>query len=226
MLTEVAGLVEWPVPLMGAIEDRFPALPAEVLQTSMKEHQKFFSVRNPKTGRIEGFVTVANIETADHGETILKGNQRVLAARLSDAAFFWENDLREAKTGMQDWAEGLKSVTFHNKLGSQADRIARIAALGAGDRAPGRRRSGSGREAPRSSRNSTCVGAMVGEFPELQGTMGRYYALEAGQTERRRRCRPRPLFAAGPVRCRADRAGFRGRGAGRQDRHADRLLGD
>jgi glycyl-tRNA synthetase beta chain len=129
LLSEVAGLVEWPVPLMGVIEERFLDLPPEVLQTSMKEHQKFFSARNPKTGRIEGFVTVANIETPDDGATILAGNQRVLAARLSDAAFFWENDRREAKAGMGAWPEGLKSVTFHNKLGSQADRIARIAAL-------------------------------------------------------------------------------------------------
>ncbi len=111
------------------IEDRFLALPPEVLQTSMKEHQKFFSARNPSTGRIEGFVTVANIQTPDDGATILAGNQRVLAARLSDAAFFWENDLREATSGMATWAAGLASVTFHNKLGSQADRIERIAAL-------------------------------------------------------------------------------------------------
>jgi glycyl-tRNA synthetase beta chain len=81
LLTEVAGLVEWPVVLMGRIDAAFLDLPPEVLQTSMKEHQKFFSLRNPKTGRIEGFVTVANTETADHGETILKGNQKVLAAR-------------------------------------------------------------------------------------------------------------------------------------------------
>lgn len=105
LLSEVAGLVEWPVPLMGVIENRFLDLPPEVLQTSMKEHQKFFSARNPKTGRIEGFVTVANIETPDDGRAILAGNQRVLAARLSDAAFFWENDLREAKAGMESWAE-------------------------------------------------------------------------------------------------------------------------
>ncbi len=85
----------------------------------MKEHQKFFSVKNPKTGRIEGFVTVANIETPDAGATILKGNQKVLAARLSDARFFWENDLRVAKAGMGEWAEGLRAVTFHNKLGSR-----------------------------------------------------------------------------------------------------------
>lgn len=129
LLTEVAGLVEWPVPLMGRIAEGFLHLPPEVLQTSMREHQKFFSVRNPRTGRIEGFVTVANTEPADHGATILKGNQKVLNARLSDAKFFWENDLRVAKAGMTEWLDGLKAVTFHNKLGSQADRIARIAAL-------------------------------------------------------------------------------------------------
>ncbi|MEP4996751.1 glycine--tRNA ligase subunit beta, partial [Pseudophaeobacter sp.] len=102
LLTEVASLVEWPVVLLGDIDAEFLELPPEVLQTSMREHQKFFSVKNPKTGRIEGFVTVANRETADHGATILAGNQKVLSARLADAKFFWENDLRVAKseTGM------------------------------------------------------------------------------------------------------------------------------
>lgn len=179
LMTEVAGLVEWPVPLMGAIEDRFLALPPEVLQTSMKEHQKFFSARNPKTGRIEGFVTVANIETPDHGETILKGNQRVLAARLSDAAFFWDNDLRQARAGMTDWAEGLKSVTFQSKLGSQADRVERIAAL-ARELAPLVGADADAAEQAARVAKLDLRSAMVGEFPELQGTMGRYYALEAG----------------------------------------------
>ncbi|MBF5078075.1 glycine--tRNA ligase subunit beta [Paracoccus sp. NBH48] len=182
LLAEVAGLVEWPVPLMGVIEDRFLALPPEVLQTSMKEHQKFFSARNPSTGRIEGFVTVANIQTPDDGATILAGNQRVLAARLSDAAFFWENDLREAKSGMVAWAAGLSSVTFHNKLGSQADRIERIAAL-AREIAP--LVGADPDQAERAARLAKLDlrSAMVGEFPELQGTMGRYYALEAGEPE-------------------------------------------
>ena len=117
LLAEVAGLVEWPVTLMGEIGEEFLGLPAEVLQTSMKEHQKFFSVRNPTTGRIERFITVANVETADHGATILAGNQKVLAARLADAKFFWENDLRVARAGMGDWLAQLGNVTFHNKLG-------------------------------------------------------------------------------------------------------------
>lgn len=180
LLTEVAGLVEWPVPLMGRIGEAFLGLPAEVLQTSMKEHQKFFSVRNPKTGRIEGFVTVANIEAADGGEVILKGNQKVLAARLSDAKFFWENDLRVAKGGMGEWMEGLKSVTFQAKLGSQAERIERIAAL-AREIAP--LVGADADDAERAARIAKLDlrSAMVGEFPELQGVMGRYYALEAGE---------------------------------------------
>lgn len=180
LLTEVAGLVEWPVPLMGRIGEAFLGLPAEVLQTSMKEHQKFFSVRNPKTGRIEGFVTVANIEAPDGGATILKGNQKVLAARLSDARFFWENDLRVARAGMGEWVEGLKSVTFQAKLGSQAERIERIAAL-AREIAP--LVGADAEDAERAARLAKLDlrSAMVGEFPELQGVMGRYYALEAGE---------------------------------------------
>ncbi|WP_304619273.1 glycine--tRNA ligase subunit beta [Paracoccus sediminilitoris] len=180
LLSEVAGLVEWPVALMGVIEDRFLTLPPEVLQTSMKEHQKFFSALNPKSGRIEGFITVANIETPDDGATILAGNQRVLAARLSDAAFFYENDLREAKSGMTAWADGLNSVTFHNKLGSQSDRIARIASL-AREIAPLVGADPDHAERAARLAKLDLRSAMVGEFPELQGTMGRYYALEAGE---------------------------------------------
>ena len=181
LLAEVAGLVEWPVTLMGTIEEQFLGLPPEVLRTSMKEHQKFFSVRNPATGRIEGFVTVANIDTADRGETILQGNAKVLRARLSDARFFWENDLRVARSGMEEWKEGLKAVTFHNKLGSQWERIERIAAL-AREIAPH-----VGADPDRAAQAATVAkldlrSAMVGEFPELQGLMGRYYAEAAGQT--------------------------------------------
>ncbi|MEL6588119.1 MAG: glycine--tRNA ligase subunit beta, partial [Pseudomonadota bacterium] len=128
LLAEVAGLVEWPVVLMGQIGADFLDLPPEVLQTSMKEHQKFFSVKD-KSGRIVRFITVANRETADDGATILDGNARVLAARLADAKFFWENDLAVARTDMASWTDRLSNVTFHAKLGSQAERIARIAAL-------------------------------------------------------------------------------------------------
>jgi glycyl-tRNA synthetase beta chain len=184
LLAEVAGLVEWPVPLMGRIADDFLHLPPEVLQTSMKEHQKFFSVKNPKTGQIEAFVTVANTQPADHGATILKGNQKVLAARLSDARFFYDNDLRVAKASpeskpMGEWLDGLKSVTFHNKLGSQADRIARIAAL-AREIAPLVGADANLAEQAANLAKADLRSAMVGEFPELQGLMGMYYARAAG----------------------------------------------
>ncbi|MEM6934765.1 MAG: glycine--tRNA ligase subunit beta, partial [Pseudomonadota bacterium] len=178
LLVEVAGLVEWPVALMGEIGAEFLDLPPEVLRTSMKEHQKFFSVRNPASGRIERFVTVANIETADRGATILAGNQKVLSARLADAKFFWENDLRVAKARMSAWLESLTSVTFHNKLGSQAERIERIVAL-AREIAP---KVGAdpdlAAEAARVAK-ADLSSEMVYEFPELQGTMGGYYSRAA-----------------------------------------------
>lgn len=179
LLAEVAGLVEWPVVLMGEIGAEFLELPPEVLQTSMKEHQKFFSVKNPKTGRIERFITVANRETADQGATILAGNQKVLSARLSDAKFFWENDLRVAKQGMSEWTDRLSNVTFHNKLGTQAARIDRIAALSR-EIAPvlgvEPDLAGQAAEVAKADLSSE----MVYEFPELQGLMGRYYAQAAG----------------------------------------------
>ncbi|MGJ8623302.1 MAG: glycine--tRNA ligase subunit beta [Yoonia sp.] len=180
LLAEVAGLVEWPVVLLGRIDDDFLGLPPEVLQTSMKEHQKFFSVRNPKSGRIERFVTVANMETADQGATILAGNQKVLAARLADAKFFWENDLRTVeRQGMKAWSDQLSNVTFHAKLGSQADRIERIAAL-AREIAPHvGAKPDLAEEAARIAK-ADLASEMVYEFPELQGLMGRYYAQAAG----------------------------------------------
>ncbi|SIN82936.1 glycine--tRNA ligase subunit beta [Vannielia litorea] len=179
LLAEVAGLVEWPVVLMGEIEEQFRGLPPEVLQTSMKEHQKFFSVKN-RNGQIVSFVTVANMETRDNGATILAGNQKVLAARLSDAKFFWENDLRVAKSeGMEAWTKRLENVTFHNKLGSQADRIARIAAL-AESLAPmvdaKKELAGQAARVAKADLSSE----MVFEFPELQGLMGRYYSDASG----------------------------------------------
>ncbi|WP_417817544.1 glycine--tRNA ligase subunit beta [Tritonibacter scottomollicae] len=181
LLTEVAGLVEWPVVLMGSIDAEFLDLPPEVLQTSMKEHQKFFSVKNPKTGRIEKFITVANRETADDGATILAGNQKVLSARLADAKFFWENDLRIAKSevGMEGWLESLSNVTFHNKLGTQAARIDRIAAL-AREIAPVVGADADLAEQAAKVAKADLSSEMVYEFPELQGLMGRYYAEAAG----------------------------------------------
>ncbi|WP_171128947.1 MULTISPECIES: glycine--tRNA ligase subunit beta [unclassified Ruegeria] len=180
LLAEVAGLVEWPVVLMGQIDDEFLDLPPEVLQTSMKEHQKFFSVKNPKTGRIERFITVANRETADNGATILAGNQKVLSARLADAKFFWENDLRVAKSDITQWTRALENVTFHNKLGTQAERINRIAAL-ARELAPVTGADADQAEKAARLAKADLSSEMVYEFPELQGLMGRYYIEAAGE---------------------------------------------
>ncbi|MEX0327240.1 MAG: glycine--tRNA ligase subunit beta [Ruegeria sp.] len=180
LLAEVAGLVEWPVVLMGQIDTEFLDLPPEVLQTSMKEHQKFFSVRNPKTGRIERFITVANRETSDNGATILAGNQKVLSARLADAKFFWENDLRVAKSDITQWTRALENVTFHNKLGTQAERIDRIAAL-ARELAPVVGADADQAEKAARLAKADLSSEMVYEFPELQGLMGRYYIEAAGE---------------------------------------------
>ncbi|HSF95096.1 MAG TPA: glycine--tRNA ligase subunit beta [Thermohalobaculum sp.] len=180
LLAEVAGLVEWPVVLMGGIGEAFLDLPPEVLRTSMKTHQKFFSVRNPKTGRIERFITVANIETPDHGRTILAGNGRVLAARLTDARFFWDNDLRVIRAGgVSEMASPLSHVVFHAKLGTQGDRIDRIAAL-AREIAPKVGADPGQAELAARTAKADLASEMVYEFPELQGVMGGYYARAAG----------------------------------------------
>ena len=180
LLNEVVGLIEWPVVLLGKLEDEFLSLPAEVLQTSMREHQKFFSIRNPKDNKVVQFATVANRETADGGSTILSGNQKVLSARLSDAKFFWDNDLRTIKTdGLDIWLEKLKTVTFHNKLGSQFERVERIINLSEIIA----KKIGCD---PKLAKDAAYISKadlsseMVYEFPELQGIMGTYYAKKAG----------------------------------------------
>ncbi len=184
LLAEVAGLVEYPVVLMGRIGADFLGLPPEVLQTSMKEHQKFFSVRNPKSGQIERFVTVANRTTADEGATILAGNEKVLGARLSDAKFFWDNDLRTVTSGagMETWVKALENVTFHNKLGTQAELIDRMATLSR-ELAP--LVGADADEAEKAARvaKADLSSEMVYEFPELQGLMGSYYARKAGLSD-------------------------------------------
>ena len=183
LLAEVSGLVEWPVVLMGEIDQEFLELPPEVLQTSMREHQKFFSVRDTKSGQITRFITVANRETADQGATNLAGNQKVLSARLADAKFFWENDLRVAKIqGLSAWSDRLSNVTFHNKLGTQKDRIDRIMALA---NALSPMTSADARLAEKAAEiaKADLSSEMVYEFPELQGLMGRYYAQAAGEVQ-------------------------------------------
>ena len=177
LLLENAGLNEWPVPLIGTFDEDFLAVPPEVLTTSMKSHQKCFSVRDPETDKLANrFVMVANLVAEDGGQAIVEGNQRVIAARLSDARFFWDLD---RKTKLEDRLADLEPITFHARLGTQAERVSRLEEL-AGEIAG---LIGADRDmASRAARLCKCdlVTEMVGEFPELQGLMGHYYALEEG----------------------------------------------
>jgi glycyl-tRNA synthetase beta chain len=183
LLDEVSGLAEWPAPVLGEMDPSFLDLPPEVIRTSMRTHQKYFAVRKPNekeggegTKLAPHFVVVANIEAADGGAVIAAGNAKVLSARLSDARFFWTED---RKTPLEDRLEKLKGVTFHAKLGTMYERVERIEAL-AREIAP---LVGADRElaakAARLAKADLGTG-MVGEFPELQGIMGGYYARAEG----------------------------------------------
>jgi glycyl-tRNA synthetase beta chain len=176
LLAEVSGLAEWPTPILGDMDPDFLDLPPEVIRTSMRTHQKYFAVRDPQTGfLVPHFLTVSNIEAADGGKAIAAGNAKVLSARLSDARFFWDED---RKVRLADRLETLKGVTFHAKLGTMYERVERIAALAA-ELAPYVRGDDITRakavEAARLCKADLVTG-MVGEFPELQGVMGGYYA--------------------------------------------------
>jgi glycyl-tRNA synthetase beta chain len=178
LLEEVTGLVEWPVVLMGQIDRGFMELPPEVLITSMRAHQKYFSLLDKVGGLAPRFLMVSNMETADRGRTIVSGNERVLRARLSDAKFFWDQD---RKTKLEARVPTLKDVVFHARLGTVADKVRRVQALAAA-LAP----SVPGADPDRLRRAALLAKAdlttgMVGEFPELQGVMGRYYALGEGE---------------------------------------------
>ncbi len=178
LLDEVTGLVEWPVVLTGRIDEAFMDLPPEVLSTSMRAHQKYFSLLDAGGRLAPRFLLVANMETADGGRAIVAGNERVLRARLADASFFWDQDRRVA---LQDRVPALKSVIFHASLGSMADKVHRLQALAADLSAyvPGADREHAARAALLAKADLTS--GMVGEFPELQGVMGRYYALHQGE---------------------------------------------
>jgi len=180
LLDEVSGLAEWPTPILGDMDPAFLDLPPEVIRTSMRTHQKYFAVRDPKTGALAPhFITVANIEAIDGGAAIAAGNARVLSARLNDARFFWDED---RKVRLEDRLEKLKGVTFHAKLGTMYERVQRIEAL-AREIAPlvGADPELAG-QAARLAKADLSTG-MVGEFPELQGLMGGYYARAEGLPE-------------------------------------------
>ena len=177
LLEEVAGLVEWPVTLMGSFDESFLSIPPEVIRATIRVNQKCFVLKKPDGGLANRFILVSNIEAKDGGTTVIAGNQRVIAARLSDAKFFYETDL---KTRLDDRLPKLDQIVFHEKLGTQGERIKRIAAL-ARKLAPI-----VGADPDKAARaamlcKADLVTEMVGEFPELQGLMGCYYASAQGE---------------------------------------------
>jgi glycyl-tRNA synthetase beta chain len=180
LLAEVAGLVEWPVALMGAFEREFLALPPEVVRATIRNNQKCFVLRDVSTARLTNkFILVANIEAADGGKAIVAGNERVIRARLADAKFFWDSDL---KAPLEERLPKLKEIVFHEKLGTQYQRVERIARL-ARELAPHVNADPAKAERAAWLAKTDLVTEMVGEFPELQGTMGRYYAEQQGSDE-------------------------------------------
>ena len=180
LLAENAGLNEWPVPLMGGFDEDFLAVPEEALVSAMRKHQKYFALRDDAGKLAPRFVLVSNIETDDGGAAIVAGNERVLRARLSDSRFFWDQDL---KAGLEAGLPALDGMVFHAKLGSLGDKVERIAAL-AGDLCQfidGADKKTAVRAAKLAK--ADLVSEMVGEFPDLQGVMGAYYARHAGEPE-------------------------------------------
>jgi glycyl-tRNA synthetase beta chain len=180
LLAEVSGLVEWPVALMGSFDATFLAIPPEVIRATIRNNQKCFVLRDPQTAKlINKFILVSNMEASDGGKAIIAGNERVIRARLSDAKFFYETDL---KTRLEDRLEKFKQIVFHEKLGTQWERIGRIEALTA-ELAPV-----VGADLAKAKRAARLAKAdllteVVGEFPELQGLMGKYYAEAQGEDE-------------------------------------------
>src|SRR5262249_36986541 len=168
------GLVEWPVVLMGSFDADFLAIPPEVIRATIRNNQKCFVLRDPKTASLANkFILVANIEAEDGGKAIAAGNERVIRARLAAAKFFYETDL---KRRLEDRLPKFEHIVFHEKLGTQAERIARIERLAA-ELAP--IVGADAKKAERAARLSKAdlLSEVVGEFPELQGLMGKYYAL-------------------------------------------------
>jgi glycyl-tRNA synthetase beta chain len=178
LLDEVAGLVEWPVALMGSFDPDFLSIPGEVVRATIRNNQKCFVVSDPKTKKLTNkFILTANIEASDGGKAIVAGNERVIRARLSDAKFFYETDL---KTKLEDRLPKFDGIVFHEKLGTQGERIKRIERLAA-EIAPL-----VGADVEKAKRAAHLAKAdllteVVGEFPELQGLMGKYYALAQGE---------------------------------------------
>ncbi|AXS39544.1 glycine--tRNA ligase subunit beta [Breoghania sp. L-A4] len=178
LLEEVAGLVEWPVVLVGSFDESFLAVPDEVIRATIRANQKCFVMRDPKSGRLANrFVLIANLEASDGGKEIISGNEKVIRARLSDAKFFWDTDL---KTKLEDNLPKLDSIVFHEKLGTQAERVARLEALSAAIAPLVGADAAMAKRAARLAK-ADLVSHMVFEFPEVQGLMGRTYAALQGE---------------------------------------------
>jgi glycyl-tRNA synthetase beta chain len=180
LLAETAGLVEWPVVLMGAFDEAFLQIPEEVIRATIRNNQKCFVLRDAAHAKlVNKFVLVANLEAEDGGEAIVAGNERVIRARLSDARFFYQTDL---KTKLEDRLPSFNDIIFHEKLGTQAERIERVERLAA-ELAP--LVGADVKKAKRAAHlcKADLLTEIVGEFPELQGTMGKYYAQEQGEDE-------------------------------------------
>jgi glycyl-tRNA synthetase beta chain len=177
LLDEVTALVEWPVPIAGHFEERFLTLPREVVIATVQDHQRYFPVESADGRLANRFITVSNLESRDPAK-IREGNERVVRPRLSDAAFFWEQD---RKLTLEEHAAKLAGVTFQAKLGSYAEKTRRVASLAAAIGA----HLGAGAALARAAilAKADLMTAIVGEFPELQGTMGRYYAAAEGEPD-------------------------------------------
>jgi glycyl-tRNA synthetase beta chain len=178
LLDEVSGLVEWPVVLMGSFDEEFLAIPGEVIRATIRNNQKCFVVRDPRTEKlVNKFVLTANIDATDDGKAIVAGNERVIRARLSDAKFFYETDL---KTKLEDRLPKFDAIVFHEKLGTQGERIKRIERL-ATEIAPLVKADIETTKRAARLAKADLLTDVVGEFPELQGLMGKYYALAQGE---------------------------------------------
>ena len=182
LVVENAGLTEWPVPLLGSFDADYLDVPPEVIQLTARTNQKYFVMRDGAGRLAPNFVCVANIDANDGGAAIVAGNERVLAARLSDARFFWQQDL---KIPLEEQAKKLEQIVFHEKLGTVADKVERVAKLAEWLVTEGIVKGCSPANARRAARlaKADLVTGMVGEFPELQGVIGGYLARAQGEDD-------------------------------------------
>ena len=223
LLAEVTGLVEWPVVLMGTFDPAFLSIPPEVIRSTIRNNQKCFVLRDPQSAKlVNKFILVSNMEASDGGKAIIAGNERVIRARLSDAKFFYETDL---KTRLEDRLPKFWQIVFHEKLGTQWERIERI------ERWRLKLAPIVGADVDKAKRAARLAKAdllteVVGEFPELQGLMGKYYAEAQGEDEAVAHACEDHYKPQGPNDLVPVGTDFGRRRACRQTRYSGRILGD